>query len=373
MEVHHSMNIGSKIRTGREAGRPVYREIEQYFSDLIVRHELAPGDRLPSLDKVAASTGINKRTVMQAYQCLAGRGLIEMRHGKGSFVTDPREGVRVVSIGLVGWDYEALHALGGHHYVQGVYASISEEATNRKIDCRWIKMTTGLIEECQKKNVSGCILMGTEQSSHLLKESLIQGRLKAVTIGGCDHQTTPLVHGDDVQGTQLLMDHLLSMGHRRIAIFYGSSGNYSAQRRLGVYQNKMSQADFYIHPSWICDDSRFASNSGALDQLLESWFNSTRPPTAIIAAGGHSALATLQTLSRHGIRVPEDVSICGYDDFPGIQEFATPSLTVVRQPIVEIGRTAVRNLIALLGGEQVGHAVLPVELVVRESTAKAKG
>ena len=366
------MNMSSVIQSECNDGRPMYRGIEQHFVDMIVRRELGPGDKLPSINEVAMSAGINKRTVMQAYQRIVGRGLAEVRQGTGTFVVDNSQnnGRRITTIGLVGWREGDISQHSGHHYGQAVYAGIREESLSRNIDCQWINMSTNLIEECKKKELSGCILMGTELASRFLLESLDYGRLKSITISGHDSQKVPLVHGDDVQGMQLLLDHLFSLGHSRIALFYGNPGNYSAQRRLAVYQREMSHKDFDIHPSWICDDSEFTSGSAGMDQLMDMWFKSRRPPTAIIAAGRLSSLATLQMLNSRKIRVPDDVSVCGYDDFPGIQEFATPALTAIRQPVAEIGRTAVRNLIALLGGEQVDHTVLPVELIVRASTAE---
>lgn len=367
------MNASIKIKTKSDDGRPMYRGIEEHFADLIVRHELTPGDKLPSINKVASAAGINSRTVMQAYQCLVGRGMVEVRNGMGTFVADTQECRRITAIGLAGWSYEDMHSMNGNHYAQAIYTGIHEEATKRNIDCRGISMTTDMVKECRDKEISGCIVMGTEPSAHFLLSSLERGRLKAVTISGSDNQSIPIVHGDDSQGMHLLIDHLFSLGHSRIALFYGNPGNYSAQRRLAVYQHKMSQANLNIHPSWLCNDSRFSETPNELEHLLSAWFRGGDypAPTAIIAAGEHSALATLQMLNSKNICIPKDVSVCGYDDFPGIQEFATPALTVIRQPVAEIGRTAVRNLIALLGDEQVEHAVLPVELIVRASTAEA--
>lgn len=366
------MNIKYKIQSKCSDGRPMYRGIEQHFADLIIRREFSAGDKLPSINEVAASAGINSRTVMQAYQCLVGRGMVEVRHGMGTFVTDIQKNNQKVIIGVAaGWDNANLDSGYTNHYGQLVYAGILEEASNRDADCKLLKISTGMIKECRDKDISGCILMGMEPSSGLLLDALEYEKLKTVTISGRDDQHIPLVHGDDTQGMQLLMRHLFELGHKRIALFYGNPGNYSAQRRFRAYQNEMIQAHLNIHPSWICDDSQFGGNPEKIDHLFDVWFKGDRSPTAIIAAGEHSALATLQVLNAKGVRVPRDVSVCGYDDFSGIQEFATPALTAVRQPVAEIGRTAVRNLIALLGGEKVEHAVLPVELIVRASTVEA--
>jgi LacI family transcriptional regulator len=77
----------------------------------------------------------------------------------------------------------------------------------------------------------------------------------------------------------------------------------------------------------------------------------------------------LQMLHRFGVRVPEEVSVCGYDDITSL-EYTLPPLTAIRQPWEEIGRTAVRNLTAMIAGQSVERAILPVELVVRASTAR---
>ncbi len=350
----------------------IFRNIETHFANLIIRKELVPGDRLPSINQVAASMNIDKRTVLQAYQCLAGRGLVEVRSGKGTFVTEKNAGnMRTTNIALV--SYVDANVSNGHgHYGHAVYAGIRECVLEYDLVCHWIKINTDMLSECKSKNVSGCIFMGSDETSHLLLEDFERAKLKAITIGGRDDQNIPFVHGDDIQGIYLIMDHLFNLGHQRIALFYGYAANYSAQRRLAAYQYKMEQAELDINPSWICASSTSKEDASLFNQRLKKWFSSNRPPTAIIAAGEFSSLATLQLLNMNGIKVPEDVSVCGYDDFPGIQEFATPALTVIRQPVVEIGRTAVRNLVALLDGEKVENRVLPVELIVRASTAKAK-
>jgi DNA-binding LacI/PurR family transcriptional regulator len=349
--------------------RPLYRAIEDRFADLILRHELRPGERLPSINDVAHKEGVNRRTVMQAYQRLAGRGLVSMRTGSGTFVSDLESSGRVTGIGLVGWSDKDMQGYSGHHYNQAVYNGIREEATRRDLNCHWIPLDLDVLNECRRREVSGCLVVSAYESSRLLLDELQCERFKAVSISGGNGQPVPMVRGDDTQGMQLLMEHLFALGHRRIALIHGRPNHHAAYRRLQAYQDFMAGRDATIHPAWLCDDTRFIDQPGALERILAAWFDiPRRAPTAIVAVADHLSLLTLQAIHRLGLRIPADVSVAGYDDFPGIHEFATPALTVVRQPSVEIGRTALRNLIALLDGEQIGHTVLPVELMVREST-----
>jgi DNA-binding LacI/PurR family transcriptional regulator len=350
----------------------LYRAIEDRFSDLILRREMMPGDRLPSINAIAREEGVNRRTVMQAYQCLAVRGLVSMRPGSGTFVSDADAGGRVTGIGLVGWSDKDVHGYSGHHYNQAVYTGIREEAARRELNCHWVPLDLDVLNECRRREVSGCIVVNAYESSRLLLDELHRARFKAVSVSGGNAQQVPMVRGDDGQGITLLMEHLFSLGHRRIALIHGRPTHYAAYRRLLAYQDCMAGREATLHPSWVCDDTRFADRPDALERIVASWFDAPRrAPTAIVSAADHLSLLTLQVLNRLGIRVPHDVSVAGYDDFPGIHEFATPALTAIRQPAVEIGRSAVRNLVALLGGEQPPDTVLPVELVVRDSTGPA--
>jgi len=364
--------LGGERRAEVAGRRPIFRDIEQHFADLIIRNEFSVGSRLPSINEVAASMTVNKRTVLQAYQCLAGRGLVEVRSGRGTFVTDSSENGRITALGLAGWMEEALHGRVSNHYRHGAYIGIRAEADERNLVCHWIKTSTNMLKECRRKEVSGCILASADASSRLLLEDMEREHLKTVTIGGCEGQSVPFVHGDDSQGMRLLMEHLFDLGHRRIALFNNGLSNYSAQRRFAAYHREMARMNLDIHPSWICNDLLLDNTPDAIKRLLNIWFNASRPPTAIIAAGDYMPLALLQALHSSGIRVPEEVSVCGHDDYPGIQEFTAPALTTIRQPVEEIGRVAVRNLLAMLGGEKVENTILPVELIVRASTAEAK-
>ena len=109
----------------------------------------------------------------------------------------------------------------------------------------------------------------------------------------------------------------------------------------------------------------------AQEQLFNRLFLSSRGPTAIVVCSGYMAMSVLQMLNRHDVKVPRDVSVCGYDDLRAFS-FASPRLTTIRQPTEQIGRTAARQLMNLLEGERVRDHVLPVELVVRESTGPAR-
>jgi len=105
----------------------------------------------------------------------------------------------------------------------------------------------------------------------------------------------------------------------------------------------------------------------AQEQIYRQLFESGEPPTAILSINYFNALLLLQILHRHGIKVPDDVSVIGYDDLP-TAAFTSPPLTTVRQPLEQRGALAVAKLDQMVRGENATSEILPVELIVRRST-----
>jgi DNA-binding LacI/PurR family transcriptional regulator len=96
-----------------------------------------------------------------------------------------------------------------------------------------------------------------------------------------------------------------------------------------------------------------------------------KPFTALFAYNDHSAMGAIRAFQEQGLRVPEDISVMGFDDIPGAA-FSSPSLTTIRQPLVEMGRVAAKSLLERIAGEKELQSEIAIEpvLVVRESTSK---
>lgn len=162
-------------------------------------------------------------------------------------------------------------------------------------------------------------------------------------------------------------EHLLSLGHRRIAFAGGHSQASCSQARLHGYRAALENAgatadpDLVLHGDFEYDDGlAMGTRFLALDE----------PPTAVFAASDATALGVMEAARRRGLRVPEDLSVVGFDDTV-LAERATPALTTVRQPLQDMGRVALRTLLRLADGETLDshHVELATNLVVRGSTA----
>jgi LacI family transcriptional regulator len=158
--------------------------------------------------------------------------------------------------------------------------------------------------------------------------------------------------------------HLLELGHRRIAFVGGSAGHVGLQGRRAGYRAALEAAGVSEDPRLVSERGMLSAGGPALEMLdLED------PPTAIFAATDPSALDVIRCLTRAGIRIPEDVSVVGYDDTYGTLP-APKLLTTVHTPVPELGGLAVRTVLGLRDGiAPVSHHVdLATSLVVRETT-----
>jgi LacI family transcriptional regulator len=161
--------------------------------------------------------------------------------------------------------------------------------------------------------------------------------------------------------------HLLELGHRRIAYLGGTAGAACNQARQQGYRGAMEAAgapvpDGYVRTGNFLYGGGLAGGAALLD-LPER-------PTAIFAGSDETALGVVEAARIRGLRVPADLSVVGFDDTQ-VARFASPPLTTVRQPLREIGAVAVRRALRLTVGEKVDshHVELATELVVRGSTA----
>lgn len=184
------------------------------------------------------------------------------------------------------------------------------------------------------------------------------------------HTETPraaAVVPDDRNGAMAAVEHLIALGHRRIAHIAGpdeiSTGHW---RRMG-YAVALQQHGLAVDPDLVVAGSyREAGGYAAMRTLLSL----AEPPTAVFAVNDLAAAGALRALHEAGLHVPRDVSIVGFNDLPMVAQTA-PRLTTLHVPLHALGVAAAEHLLAVLAGTETEPEVvaLPVELVCRESTA----
>ena len=190
-----------------------------------------------------------------------------------------------------------------------------------------------------------------------------------VTVGNRINEEIPAIVVDQFYGVGLATRHLLQLGHQHIACISGPSDWPAAKERYRAWQTTIKKAGQQPGPHV---EGNWSTQSGyeAATRLLRS---GTPVFTAIVACNDHMALGALRALHANKILVPHQISIVGYDDVPE-SRFFEPPLTTVHHDFVAEGECCVKTLLRMINQEPVDTAlqVLSPELVVRESTAKAK-
>jgi LacI family transcriptional regulator len=173
----------------------------------------------------------------------------------------------------------------------------------------------------------------------------------------------PAVIATNHAGAMTAMEYLLSLGHRRIGFISGRSELQSAVRRLQGYQDSLRQANIPLAPELIQVGDYTAATGFACTQKL---LNLPDPPTAIFAANDQSALGVLKAAKEAGLRVPDDLSVIGFDNIP---EADYSGLTTVDQFIDRMGYVATEMLVSLIQGKPPESNLykIPTRLIVRDS------
>jgi LacI family transcriptional regulator, galactose operon repressor len=195
------------------------------------------------------------------------------------------------------------------------------------------------------------------------------------TVAVAGHQTVKGVTNvvlDHVQAATLALNHLASLGHQRIAFMKGNPLSSDSDDRWKAICEVAQKIGMRIDPELTVqidiNDPTPQLGYPFAKQLLAR----KKPFTALFAYNDISAIGAIRALQEHGLRVPQDVSVMGFDDIPGAA-FNTPTLTTVRQPLARMGQVAAQTLLERIAGrdDYPPEIAIEPELVVRESTAKA--
>jgi LacI family transcriptional regulator len=279
-------------------------------------------------------------------------------------------GLSAGKTGLIGGTVPMLHYPYFSYLLAGVAEALYEE------DMRLVLCPTmhehdrevTLLERLMHGTTDGAVIILPEESSDEL-ELLLNHGYRFVVIDPLLplNDRIPAVSAAHSAGADQAMRHLLSLGHRRIGAITGPAGWKATEDRRRGYYAGLAGAGIAPDPELEVEANfEVSGGAAAAAQLLEL----DDPPTAIFAFNDNMAIGALQAARTRGVRVPEELSVVGFDDLEeaGI---VTPALTTIRQPLAEMGRIAVSLLLRLLDNQPLEalHVELATRLIVRESTA----
>ena len=221
-------------------------------------------------------------------------------------------------------------------------------------------------------DTDGVILVTSELTSQQL-DQLRGGGIPLVVVDPVNlpDPELPSVGATNWAGGLAATEHLIGLDHRRIGAIAGPAGYMCSRARVDGYRSALDRAGIAFDPALVRHGD-FQHEGGFVrgSELLAM----PDPPTAIFAGSDQQAFGVYEAARRHGLRVPQDLSVVGFDDLP-VARWVSPPLTTIRQPLAEMGRAAAQILGDLVDGvpPRSRRLELSTELIERESTAAPAG
>jgi LacI family transcriptional regulator len=223
---------------------------------------------------------------------------------------------------------------------------------------------TSLIAE---RRIDGLITTPPCDTDEFVTNLVRQAKLPLVQITPYnDSAEIPLVSGDDYQGALMMTEHLIALGHKRIAFLMGPRNHRMSFSRLRGYRAALD-LHHLVYDERLVLDSEFNFDGGYTATRIAMELDI--PPTAIFAGNDEAGLGAMYALNEAGIDIPKRVSVCGFGDLSASKQ-VWPGMSSVHYPESEIAARALSMLVTLARGEELEqkHAVLPVRLVLRGTT-----
>ena len=269
------------------------------------------------------------------------------------------------TIGIV---YQGLHAVGTRRTVEAVseYAALNGYATTlMPIAAATGLATSGAFTRLEEMAVDVIVSILTSQLE-FDTPMLVPPGMHAILIGPQSNPDVSAMDSDQVGGSQAAVGHLLDAGHRTVHHISGAPGSFFAARRQETWANVLSAEGREV-PEPMQGDWTAHSGYLAIRRMLETT-DPAHYPTAIFSANDQMALGAYRAFGEAGVRVPDDVSVVGFDDIEEAVDFSPP-LTTIAQDWDLLGREVLRVASESLAGAPPQSVLLPTRLVVRESVA----
>lgn len=374
---------------------PLYRRIKAELKRRIADGAWKPGAALPNRNLLSSEFNTTRVTVDKAIQQLIDEGVLTSQKGSGTFVAPQRSGGRKVKpkrhalhIAVVFGpdaprvDKDTPQSEVDHIFYGPVSRGISEGLAGKPVEISYARLTgREYLKYVREADVDGLILITPTVADlpalhDLLDESTTFVAI-SVSSATAENAILPCIDAANRDGGASAAQHLLGLGHRRIACINLAMGYANHEDRMGGFLDALERAGTTIDPELLLVHGDKAYELTNFEGYIDEWLQRTRLlgklPTAIFTCDFAMTMATLTVLRRNCIDVPSSVSLMGFDD-PLMMSHLTPPITTIRQPVYSLGLRAAQRLLEALyspGGPRrvVGTELLRTQVMVRESTA----
>ncbi len=354
-----------------------YNQIIEDLKSLILAGEIPAGGKLPSENELSAKYGVSRQTVRKAIAELANAGYVFAVHGKGTFCSEltrhihSSKNIAVITTYLSDYIFPKV--------IQGVDDALTEEGYSiiLKNTRNSRSQEARCLEELLQKDIEGLIIEPSKSHiycRHLnLYEKLTEYKIPYVFIQGCYSQMMhkPHVLMDDLKGGYLVTKYLIEQGHQSIAGVFKSDDSQGQNRHRG-YAKALQEAGISYNPDiviWFYTEDRAVHPAENMKQLIK---NGTKLD-AVVCYNDQIAISVIRALLELGIKVPDDLSVTGYDN-SYMSSYGGLKLTTIAHPHERLGETAAKLLLSIMRSGDVNqeeqYILMEPELVIGNSTIK---
>ena len=227
-----------------------------------------------------------------------------------------------------------------------------------------------------QKRIDAGIIIGIEKDNEIIKElmhlkypiAIIDYDVTSINVNDDNAKKLSVINGTDYDGTVKAIRYLIENGHKEIGIIKGRTTTFSGRQRYKAYIDTMNQYGIPIKKQYVLSGD-FLKNTAC--QEVRKLIQQSSLPTAMFISNDEMALGVLEVLKEEGIKVPEDISIIGFDDVPLAAQIR-PALSTVRIPVYDMAVKAVDQVIAASkdGPKEFSAHYIPTELIIRETCSK---
>lgn len=351
---------------------PRYVQVRQWVERQIITGYWKPGDVLPPERVLAEQLGVSPLTVSRALQALARDGILSRKRRVGTVIADNlpptlfQRSFTVMALGL---------GVGTRQPVDFYFSSVQRSILNTLaplgLRTLWLDYQIDQIErELLSSEFVGILAIAPAAEHIALLEDLYRRGIPVVIVGASSKEwEMPTIDTANYDAARQGVKHLLGLGHRRFIRLFGALETFNSRDRWRGFRDALQEAGIPESQIWTFTTPYADEVDEANREAIRTVLRLPNGPTAIFAGGYYLALSALQTVYQAGLRVPEDVSLIGFDDPPSAA-LSNPPLTTFRQPLEQLGARAVHKLLDLAKGNspEPVHEYLPIELVIRQSS-----
>ncbi|HEX7057734.1 MAG TPA: LacI family DNA-binding transcriptional regulator [Bacilli bacterium] len=225
-----------------------------------------------------------------------------------------------------------------------------------------------------QKRIDGGIIVGTRKNLEMVREigrlqkpfALIDYDITELLAAHLDQKHIAVINSRDYEGAYAAMEYLIGLGHREIGFIGAGTATYSGQQRYEAYTDALRAHGLSLNEAFLLKGDFLKKNAyREMKKLLDNG----RMPTAVFAANDEMAFGVIDACKEKGLRIPEDLSVIGFDDVPASAQLG---LTSVRLPIYDMSKAAVQKIVGMCEHGPVSFSTdsYPTELVIRDSCKK---